>query len=63
MSSSETKLPNCPNCNTNENVIKIIYGYPSPALFEESKKGHVKVVIWQQFREAVNTGAKTKRLR
>ena len=22
--------PKCPNCNNNENVIRIIYGYPSP---------------------------------
>ena len=24
--------PKCPNCNNNENVIRIIYGYPSPGL-------------------------------
>ena len=24
--------PKCPNCNSNENVIKIIYGFPSSGL-------------------------------
>ena len=40
---SSTELSVCPSCNTSENVIKIVYGYPKPSLMEDSNKGNVKL--------------------
>ena len=32
LSNCPPEKPKCPNCNSNENVIKIIYGFPSSGL-------------------------------
>ena len=38
----ETKeMPECPDCKNNSQVMKIIWGYPTPRLLEEFKKGNV----------------------
>ena len=39
MSSKETKVPKCPDCSDGGDVLKIIWGYPTEELLEESKKG------------------------
>ena len=31
--------PYCPNCNSNENVIEIVYGYPTKEGMEDYKNG------------------------
>ena len=35
------KIPVCPNCKNNSQVMKIIWGYPTPGLLEEFKNGNV----------------------
>ena len=36
-----SNIPECPDCKEKGDVKKIIYGYPSPQLMEESQKGTV----------------------
>ena len=33
--------PACPECASSENVIPIVYGYPSEELFEAAERGEV----------------------
>ncbi|UCH79180.1 MAG: hypothetical protein JSU81_04330 [Candidatus Coatesbacteria bacterium] len=33
--------PACPKCGSDENVIPIVYGYPSEELFEAAERGEV----------------------
>ena len=33
----------CPTCHSKENVVPIVYGYPSEELMEESKAGKVNL--------------------
>ena len=34
-------VPNCPKCGKAENVVKIVFGYPSPELMQHAKDGMV----------------------
>ena len=36
---SKKYQPYCPNCNSNENVIEIIYGYPTEEGMEDFRHG------------------------
>ena len=36
-------MPDCPDCKDKSKVVKIIHGYSSPALLEESKRGTIKL--------------------
>jgi len=36
-------IPNCPRCNDNRNVVKIVYGYPSPEVMQKTSNGEVKL--------------------
>ena len=33
--------PACPKCGLDENVIPIVYGYPSEELFEAAERGEI----------------------
>lgn len=33
--------PACPQCGSDENVLPIVYGYPSEELFEAAERGEV----------------------
>jgi hypothetical protein len=35
--------PACPECGSRENVIPIVYGYPSDELFEAADRGEVEL--------------------
>jgi hypothetical protein len=35
--------PACPQCDSSENVIPIVYGYPSEELFEAAERGEVSL--------------------
>jgi transposase-like protein len=35
--------PTCPRCHSSEQVVPIIYGYPSEELFEAADRGEVKL--------------------
>ena len=43
---SKKYQPYCPNCNSNENVIEIIYGYPTEEGMEDFRHGlkHLGVI-------------------
>ena len=43
MKSKSKHTPVCPVCNQSDMVIPIVYGFPGEKLFEESKKGLVKL--------------------
>jgi hypothetical protein len=38
-----SKPPTCPKCGMSDKVIKILYGMPAPDVFEEEKKGNVRI--------------------
>ncbi|CAF1603742.1 unnamed protein product [Didymodactylos carnosus] len=35
--------PVCSKCNSTENVISIVYGYPGDELMKSAREGHVKL--------------------
>ncbi|MBI1883479.1 MAG: hypothetical protein HYS08_04645 [Chlamydiae bacterium] len=36
-------MPACPVCGSSENVVRIVYGYPSEKLMKEADEGKVKL--------------------
>lgn len=43
MNTSEANYKSCSKCNSNSNVIPIIYGRPNTSLIDQSKRGEVKL--------------------
>jgi len=38
---AKQEAPACPKCESSEDVVAIVFGYPSPGLMEKSQRGEV----------------------